>query len=132
MRLVVVNAITNEIVNIVEGEAGFEPGAGFASLEAPSDATIGDVWDGTNLHKGNPVAEESREVSDLQFRLALSASGLRESAESYVEAASAQTRDFWDRALVVPRHHWFVEEMAQALALGESELDALFASASQF
>lgn len=132
MRIVLVNRHSGEVINMVEGDSGFDPGDALLALEAAADVAIGDYWDGKAFHKREAGMEVVSEVSDMQFRLALSARELRERVEVYIEDAPAETRDFWDRALVVPRHHWFIEEVMRALKLGESEIDALFQSAKQF
>jgi hypothetical protein len=69
-------------------------------------------------------------VTDLQFRLALNAKGLRAGVEGYVAAASPDVKDWWDRAVSIERENPMIVAAANALAKSPSDIDALFIAAA--
>ena len=70
------------------------------------------------------------EVTDLQFRLALNAEGLRDAAESYVAAAAWDVRDWWDRATHIRRDDARLNAAVKALGKTDADRDALFTLAA--
>jgi hypothetical protein len=69
-------------------------------------------------------------VSDLQFRLALNASGLREQAEAYIATASQDVKDWWDRATRIDRDNPMLAAAVTAIGKTPADRDALFTLAA--
>lgn len=77
-----------------------------------------------------PVADpEGPSVDDLQIRLALNASGLREAVELAVLGSDQSTKDWWDRASNFKRLNPMVVALGAALGKTDEELDGLWALA---
>jgi hypothetical protein len=72
------------------------------------------------------VVDSIADVSDLQIRLALNASGLRAGVETYVEHADQDTKDWWDRAIKFERNNPMVLAAASALGVTQKQLDNLW------
>ena len=70
-----------------------------------------------------PVPES---VTPRQIRLALNASGFRQTVEQAVAAGSQDLRDWWEYALDIERNHQLIESMATQLGIAEQQLDDLF------
>jgi hypothetical protein len=78
-----------------------------------------------------PVADpEGPSVDDLQIRLALNASGLREAVELAVLGSDQSTKDWWDRASNFKRRNPMVIALGAALGKTDEELDGLWALAA--
>lgn len=78
-----------------------------------------------------PVADpEGPSVDDLQIRLALNASGLREAVELAVLGSDQSTKDWWDRASNFKRLNPMVVALGAALGKTDEELDGLWALAA--
>jgi hypothetical protein len=69
-------------------------------------------------------------VSDLQFRLALNASGLRDKAEAYIATASQDVKDWWDRATRIDRDNAMLAAAVTAIGKTPADRDALFTLAA--
>jgi hypothetical protein len=65
-------------------------------------------------------------VTDLQFRLALNASGLRDHAEAYIATASQDVKDWWDRATRIDRDNAMLSAAVTAIGKTPADRDALF------
>lgn len=77
-----------------------------------------------------PVADpEGPSVDDLQIRLALNASGLREAVELAVLGSDQSTKDWWDRASNFKRLNPMVVALGAVLGKTDEELDGLWALA---
>ena len=78
-----------------------------------------------------PVADpEGPSVDDLQIRLALNASGLREAVELAVLGSDQSTKDWWDRASNFKRLNPMVVALGAALGKTDEEMDGLWALAA--
>ncbi len=129
MRLAIVNA-TGDVENIIEAPEDFDPGGSTRVVPADGGVGLGWRWDGRTFVMPAVQPPPPDSVTDLQFRLALNALGLREAAEAIVQQGSQGLRDYWERALEIHRRHPFVAEAAKALQKSDTEIDALFALAS--
>ncbi len=69
-------------------------------------------------------------VTDLQFRLALNQSGLRDAAESYIASATQDVRDWWDRATHIHSDDAKLNAAVKALGKTAADRDALFTLAA--
>lgn len=139
----VVDGDTGEVLNERMGPAtpldvkdvGAVVGEAFAALATEHDATKNalDVAlqqiEQLQAAAGSGSRAAEGRVSDLQFRLALNASGLREAAEAYVEAAGQDVKDWWDRSVTIDRKSSMIEAARVAMGRSAAEMDALFALA---
>ena len=130
MRMALVSS-NGDIVNIIEADAGFDPGSGLKAVPADGPVSTGWIWKDGGFISPDLKQEAPAAVSDLQFRLALNASGLRDQAELVISAGSQGLRDYWDRAIEIHRDHPFVVEAARALGKSGQEVDELFRLAAQ-
>jgi hypothetical protein len=69
-------------------------------------------------------------VSPRQIRLALSAIGLRQQVEDYVNAHDITVQDSWHYTTEFDRNHPLIAACAAALGKTDADLDALFALAA--
>ena len=107
-------------------------GVGVLSVSAEWAETVGPIVEAV-LSGVAPVLPPARvpdEVTDLQFRLALNAEGLRDAAESYVAAAAWDVRDWWDRATHIRRDDARLNAAVKALGKTDADRDALFTLAA--
>ena len=74
--------------------------------------------------------EAPESVTDLQFRLALNKLGLRSAADTYIEAASQDVKDWWDRAQHFELSNQMLKDAIQALGKTEDDLKQVFILAS--
>lgn len=132
MRYALVEAMSGHVLNVIECDPSFAPGDGFELVSADSFVKPGDNWTGSRFERPPSNIETPQQVSDYQFRMALSAKGLRSTFEEAIENAPADARDFWDRALAVPRHHWFAQQMMGALKIDDEAMDDVFRMAQEF
>jgi hypothetical protein len=65
-------------------------------------------------------------VTDLQFRLALNQLGLREAADTYINSASQDVKDWWDRALNFQFTNPMLQAAMTALGKTQNDLEQLF------
>jgi len=65
-------------------------------------------------------------VTPRQIRLALNASGFRQTVEQAVAAGSQDLRDWWEYALDIERNHQLINGMAAQLNITEQQIDDLF------
>ena len=97
------------------------------------DASLGAEPTSEQLAEIASMPEPARvpdEVTDLQFRLALNAEGLRDIAESYVAAAAWDVRDWWDRATHIRRDDARLNAAVVAIGKTDADRDALFTLAA--
>ncbi len=85
------------------------------------DGCVMRVYTGIDIPK-----PELYDVSDLQIRLALNKSGLRDGVELYVSQADQDTKDWWDRATKFERNNPMVLSAAAALGVTDAQLDNLW------
>lgn len=76
-----------------------------------------------------PAAGPPRAVTPRQFRIALHRAGRLQAAQAALDGASAETRIAWAYAESVRRDGPLVAQLAPALGLSGSDLDALFTAA---
>ena len=69
-------------------------------------------------------------VTDLQFRLALNQSGLRDAAEAYIASATQDVKDWWDRATHIHSDDAKLNAAVKALGKTAADRDALFTLAA--
>lgn len=79
-----------------------------------------------------PPPPPPSEVSDLQFRLALNAAGLRDDAEAYIAGASQDVKDWWDRATRIVRTDPILRAAMVALGKTEEDLDQVMTLAATY
>lgn len=95
------------------------------------------VWvngDETVVYTGDDLPEMPREfisVTPRQFRQALTHSGLRSSVEALIASADQDVQDWYEYGTSFENTHPVINEMAAYLNHSESDVDALFRSASQ-
>jgi hypothetical protein len=96
------------------------------ALGAQTAAALDAVLAPYGVKTGIGPAAVPASVSDLQFRLALNASGLREHAEAYIATASQDVKDWWDRATRINRDNSMLAAAVTAIGKTPADRDALF------
>ena len=119
------------VENIIVAPEDFAPGPSMRVLDAASRAAPGWKWAAGVFLPPSDLAPVPEKVSDLQFRLALNALGLREQAETVIERGTQGLRDYWGRALEIHRTHPLIAEAGGALGKSDAEIDALFRLAAE-
>lgn len=137
---VVVNVIAVDPAAVVSSDGKKLAWAG-GEFDAPAGATFmmqdgagigwtlsGDVLVAPVVEAQPPSVPQS--VSDLQFRLALNASGLRDHAEAYIAGASQDVKDWWDRSTRIERGNSMLVAAVTAIGKTPADCDALFVFAA--
>jgi hypothetical protein len=71
-------------------------------------------------------------VTPLQMRRALRATGLKNTVDAALAAASDEVREEWEYATEIMRNNTTLDQMAHALGKTDAEIDALFQLAATF
>jgi hypothetical protein len=124
------------VIIVVTGISGnsyvLEGGIG---LESPTEANEANVEAELPALWANPYrapAPAPVQVTPLQVRRALNASGLRGQVEAALAAAPQDARDAWDYATEVKRDDATLNAMAAALGLSTTQVDDLFKLAASY
>lgn len=116
----------NPLVRISETGGEFTVDAwNVPGVTAPTPQELAEAW-----AMPEPAPSPPDVVTDLQFRLALNAEGLRDIAESYVAAAAWDVRDWWDRATHIRRDDARLNAAVVAIGKTDADRDALFTLAA--
>lgn len=70
------------------------------------------------------------EVTNRQFRLALTRAGLRVAAEAYVAAGNQDLKDWWEYEPIMRRDHPLIAAAIMALGKTPADADAVFTLAA--
>lgn len=117
------------LVEVVTGaQPTFDPATQACDLNS-TPTLVNGVWmrdwivrDLTDAEKLSRIPE----VTDLQFRLALNQLGLRAAADTYINGASQDVKDWWDRALRFQFNNPMLQAAMAALGKTQADLEQLF------
>ena len=120
--------ITNNVVeNVILASPAFA--AQIGAIECPDTVSIGWGYDGT-FTAPVPVVVVPKSVTMRQARLAMLNAGLLEIVNEAIVTAGSAALIEWEYAKEVERSSGLVPQMATALGLTESQIDALFIQAA--
>lgn len=108
---------------------------GYIGLESPTVANDANVEAELPALWANPYrapAPAPVQVTPLQVRRALNASGLRDQVEAALTAAPQDARDAWEFATEIRRDDATLNAMATALGLTTTQVDDLFRLAASY
>lgn len=112
------------VVNVIEAGDGFQmPGCTLvvSDTAGPGNHYANGTFTRQPVH--DPVPDQ---VSDLQARLALIASGRLAAVEAAVAQSDDATKAWYDRALTWRRDSPMIAALAPAVGLSEGQIDDLF------
>lgn len=117
-------------VVIIEDISQYLAPEGFALIES-SVAGVGDTWNGSEFIRPAPPPAPPVVLSATprQIRLALSAFGLRQAVEDYVNAQPIEVQDNWQYASVFLRDNAIILAGQAALGLTDEQIDGFFQTA---
>ncbi len=96
-------------------------------IESNGAATLVDyTQDQIDAQAAKRAAVVPRSVLPRAFRLALNEAGLRDAVETAVAGADQTTKDTWEYANSIERHHPLMISMAAQLKISDQQLDDLF------
>jgi len=114
------------------GKGWFYDGAALVTATAAADAALAPIVAEVLAGKTPAVnVTAPASVTNLQFRLALNAAGLREAAEAYIASASQDVKDWWALATVIARDNAMLIAAATAIGKTSADIDALFIDAAK-
>lgn len=117
-----------EVTNIARSVSKWDDS--WRLLTNAQDVRIGDLWDGTNYTRPDPVPVVPQAVTRRQAKQALFLAGRLADVEAALNALPSPDKEialiYWEEAGTFDRNHPLIEQIGAALGL---DVDALFITA---